>query len=79
MRLLREWRALSGGAGVPVIAHGNDMIVGFNPARLELMLDACARASDGAARIRSSTTCGPGQARIASIAAASSVGRMRPG
>jgi hypothetical protein len=29
-----------------VIAHGNDMIVGFNPARLEQMLEGCAHASD---------------------------------
>jgi hypothetical protein len=29
-----------------MIAHGNDVIVGFNPARLEQMLDACAHASD---------------------------------
>ncbi len=38
---LREWRALTGGVGVPVIAHGKDFVIGFNPQRLEMMLDGC--------------------------------------
>lgn len=41
VEVLREWRALSGGAGVPVVAHGNDLIIGFNPERLEQLLDCC--------------------------------------
>lgn len=28
-----------------MIAHGNDLIVGFNPVRLEQMLDACEHAT----------------------------------
>lgn len=31
---------------MPVIAHGNDMIIGFNPARLEQMLDGCEHATE---------------------------------
>jgi len=38
---LREWRALSGGIGVPVTAHGKDLIIGFDPGRLAQM-KACA-------------------------------------
>jgi len=38
---LREWRALSGGIGVPVTAHGKDLIIGFDPSRLARMA-ACA-------------------------------------
>ncbi len=38
---LREWRALSGGVGVPVIAHGNDFIIGFNEERLKQLVDCC--------------------------------------
>jgi hypothetical protein len=38
---LREWRALTGGVGVPVIAHGKDFVIGFNPERLAMMLDCC--------------------------------------
>ena len=41
MKLLREWRAISGGAGVPTIAHGNDIIIGFSPERMEQLLDCC--------------------------------------
>jgi glutaredoxin len=37
---LREWRALSGGVGVPVTAHGNDLVIGFDTARLS-QLKAC--------------------------------------
>ena len=29
-----------------MIAYGNDIIVGFNPVRLEQMLEGCAHASD---------------------------------
>jgi glutaredoxin len=39
--LLREWRSLTGGAGVPVVAHGNDFIIGFNEERMEQLLDCC--------------------------------------
>ncbi|MGD2217731.1 MAG: hypothetical protein PVJ64_13330 [Gemmatimonadales bacterium] len=38
---LREWRGLTGGVGVPVVAHGKDFVIGFNPERLEMMLDCC--------------------------------------
>lgn len=38
---LREWRKLSGGAGVPLIAHGNDVMVGFSAERLARMVDGC--------------------------------------
>lgn len=41
---LREWRELTGGVGVPVVAHGKDFVIGFNPERLELLLD-CSRNS----------------------------------
>jgi glutaredoxin 3 len=34
---LREWRSLSGGIGVPVTAHGKDLIIGFDPERLARM------------------------------------------
>lgn len=42
VELLREWRALTGGAGVPVTAHGNDFVIGFNEERLAQLLDCCA-------------------------------------
>lgn len=42
---LREWRRLSGGAGVPVVAHGTDLVIGFNPDRLQQLLDCTARTS----------------------------------
>ncbi len=38
---LREWRSLSGGVGVPVIALGNDFITGFSPERLTQLVDCC--------------------------------------
>jgi glutaredoxin len=41
---LREWRALSGGIGVPVTTYGKDLIIGFDPARLG-QLKACAENS----------------------------------
>ena len=36
-----EWRALSGGVGVPVIAHGNDFMIGFSRERLEQFVECC--------------------------------------
>lgn len=44
--VLREWRELSGGAGVPVVAHGKDLIIGFNPERLEQLVDCCEHTSE---------------------------------
>ncbi len=44
VQALREWRALSGGIGVPVTAHGTDLIIGFDPERLA-RLKACAEHS----------------------------------
>ncbi len=38
---MRAWRSLSGGVGVPVIAHGNDFMTGFSPERLEQLVDCC--------------------------------------
>ena len=38
---LREWRALSGGIGVPVVSHGKDLVIGFDPDRMA-RLTACA-------------------------------------
>ncbi len=43
---LREWRDLSGGVGVPVIAHGKDFVIGFNPERLEMMLESCEKMTE---------------------------------
>lgn len=43
---LREWRELTGGVGVPVIAHGKDFVVGFSPERLEMLLDCCEHSSE---------------------------------
>jgi hypothetical protein len=45
VNLLREWRSLTGVAGVPAIARGNDFMVGFNPDRMEQFLDCCAHSS----------------------------------
>jgi len=39
--LLREWRDLSGGAGVPVLAHGRDLVIGFSPERYAQFLTSC--------------------------------------
>ncbi len=39
MSLLREWRELTGGAGVPVVAHGKDFVIGFSPERLRQLID----------------------------------------
>ena len=41
VQALREWRALSGGIGVPVTAHGKDLVIGFDPQRLA-QLKSCA-------------------------------------
>lgn len=38
---LREWRKLTGGEGVPVLAHGNEITIGFNPERWAQMVDCC--------------------------------------
>jgi hypothetical protein len=46
VQLLREWRALTGGAGVPTIAHGKDFMVGFSPERLAQLVDCCAHSSE---------------------------------
>lgn len=43
---LREWRELSGGAGVPVIAHGKDFMVGFEPDRLGRLVSCRDRSTD---------------------------------
>jgi arsenate reductase-like glutaredoxin family protein len=43
---LREWRDLTGGVGVPVIAHGKDFVIGFNPERLEMMLVSCEKMTE---------------------------------
>ena len=45
VNLLREWRALTGGTGVPTIARGKDFMVGFNPERLAQFADCCAHSS----------------------------------
>jgi glutaredoxin len=42
VQALREWRAISGGIGVPVTAHGKDLIIGFDPARLARLAE-CAK------------------------------------
>lgn len=38
---LREWRRISGGEAVPVIAYGEDLVIGFNAHRLEGFVDSC--------------------------------------
>jgi hypothetical protein len=38
---LREWREISGGVGVPVVAHGTDVVIGFNEHRLEELAKSC--------------------------------------
>lgn len=50
VQVLREWRELSGGVGVPVLAHGKDLIVGFNPERYGEFIRSCRHttAVDGA-------------------------------
>lgn len=46
VELLREWRALTGVAGVPTLAHGKDLIVGFSPERYSQLLESCEHATD---------------------------------
>ena len=41
VKVLREWRELSGGVGVPVLAHGKDLVVGFSPERYSDFLTSC--------------------------------------
>lgn len=41
VQVLREWRDLSGGVGVPVLAHGKDLVIGFSPGRYGEMLTSC--------------------------------------
>lgn len=41
VKVLREWREVSGGVGVPVLAHGRDIVVGFNPERYADFLTCC--------------------------------------
>jgi glutaredoxin len=41
VQTLREWRDLSGGVGVPVLAHGKDLVIGFDPARYDEVLRSC--------------------------------------
>lgn len=41
VKILREWRELSGGVGVPVLAHGRDLVIGFDPARYGGFLTSC--------------------------------------
>jgi glutaredoxin len=41
VKLLREWRELSGGVGVPVLAHGRDLVIGFSPERYKQFLTSC--------------------------------------
>lgn len=45
MELLREWRALTDGAGVPTLAHGRDIVIGFNADRYEQVVDCCEHTS----------------------------------
>jgi glutaredoxin len=41
VQVLREWRELSGGVGVPVLAHGKDQVIGFSPERYRDFLTSC--------------------------------------
>jgi glutaredoxin 3 len=41
VQVLREWRELSGGVGVPVLAHGKDLVIGFSPERYGDVLTSC--------------------------------------
>lgn len=43
---MREWRELTGGVGVPVIAQGKDFVIGFSPERLEQVLDCYAHMTE---------------------------------
>lgn len=50
VQVLREWRELSGGVGVPVLTHGKDLIIGFSPERYSEFLTSCRHttSADGA-------------------------------
>jgi glutaredoxin len=52
VQVLREWRELSGGVGVPVLAHGRDLVIGFSPERYNDFLTSC----------RHTTSVGPAEA-----------------
>jgi arsenate reductase-like glutaredoxin family protein len=41
VEVLREWRELSGGVGVPVLARGKDLVIGFSPERYGDFLTSC--------------------------------------
>jgi glutaredoxin 3 len=41
VQVLREWRDLSGGVGVPVLARGKDLVIGFSPERYSDFLTSC--------------------------------------
>jgi arsenate reductase-like glutaredoxin family protein len=41
VQVLREWRELSGGVGVPVLARGKDLVIGFSPERYSDFLTSC--------------------------------------
>jgi glutaredoxin len=41
VEVLREWRELSGGVGVPVLARGKDLVIGFSPERYSDFLTSC--------------------------------------
>jgi glutaredoxin 3 len=43
VEVLREWRELSGGVGVPVLAHGKDLVIGFSPERYNQFISSCER------------------------------------
>jgi glutaredoxin len=45
VEVLREWRELSGGAGVPVLAHGRDLVIGFSQDRYAQLLASCRHTS----------------------------------
>jgi NADH-dependent peroxiredoxin subunit F len=45
VKILREWRELSGGVGVPVLAHGKDLVIGFSPERYQEFLTSCQHTS----------------------------------
>ena len=41
VQVLREWRELSGGVGVPVLARGKDLVIGYSPDRYGGFLTSC--------------------------------------
>jgi glutaredoxin 3 len=63
VQVLREWRELSGGAGVPVLAHGKDLVIGFSPERYQEFLTSCRHTtsvdvSETEAQMRAQGRCG---------------------